>query len=206
MFESIPESVRQRMQQLEEVDRLDRIDGTAHDLRLRQVSRETGRFLAIMAAVSPEGSWLEIGTSAGYSALWISLAGRERNRKLVSYEIMPEKIKMARETIRIASIEDWVELRVGDGLAGLVAADDLAFCFLDADKEGGLAYFEQVIPRLVLGGLFLVDNAISHQARLKPVLDKAFTDPYLDCSIVPVGKGVLISRRNQKAIDPVKDD
>ena len=65
MFHSIKPSILARMHYLEEIDRRDRQDGTPRLQRLRQVPAETGRFLAILAAIAPDGPCLEIGTSAG---------------------------------------------------------------------------------------------------------------------------------------------
>ena len=69
MFDDIPERVRDRMRHLEEVDARDRTDGTPRQERLRQLPPETGRFIALLAAMAPPGQVVEIGTSAGYSTL-----------------------------------------------------------------------------------------------------------------------------------------
>ena len=74
MFHGIPEPVINQMRRLEALDAADRQDGTPRLRRLRQVSPETGRFLAMLLAAAPGGQVLEIGTSAGYSALWLALA------------------------------------------------------------------------------------------------------------------------------------
>ena len=73
MFHNIAEKVRKRMEHLEKIDSNDRIDGTPRLKRLRQIPPETGKFISILAASAPEGDFIEIGTSAGYSTLWIAL-------------------------------------------------------------------------------------------------------------------------------------
>ena len=90
------------MRRLEGIDARDRIDGTPRQQRLRQVPIETGRFLAIMAANSPPGHLVEIGTSGGYSTLWLSLAGRLSGRKVTTFEILEEKASRAAETFKAA--------------------------------------------------------------------------------------------------------
>ena len=99
-----------RMRELEGRDALDRNDGTALVDRLRQIPPETGQFLALLAASTPPGDWIEIGTSAGYSSMWIALACRERGRTLTTFEILAAKAAMARETIEAAQIGDVVRL------------------------------------------------------------------------------------------------
>ncbi|MFX1452106.1 MAG: O-methyltransferase, partial [Promethearchaeota archaeon] len=69
MFHEIPELIKKRMNYLEELDKEDRVDGTSRMKRLRQIPPETGKFISILAASSPKGEMLEIGTSGGYSAL-----------------------------------------------------------------------------------------------------------------------------------------
>lgn len=66
MFHDLPESIRRQMDELEKKDAADRVDGTARFERLRQIPPVTGKFLALLAASTPDGAWIEIGTSAGY--------------------------------------------------------------------------------------------------------------------------------------------
>ena len=82
--------------------------------RLRQVPPETGKFLALMAAGAPEGEVVEIGTSAGYSTMWIALACEMLGRTLTTFEVLPEKVKMARETFKLVEVEAIVTLVEGD--------------------------------------------------------------------------------------------
>ena len=98
MFHNIPQTILDRMKYLEEIDAHDRADGTDRMKRLRQIPPETGKFLAIMASSVPNGTWLEIGTSAGYSTLWIALAARVCNQRIITFEILPDKIYQAEET------------------------------------------------------------------------------------------------------------
>jgi predicted O-methyltransferase YrrM len=148
-----------------------------------------------MASLAPAGHLIEIGTSAGYSALWLSLACREKGATLVTYELMQEKVRLARETFRVAGVQDVVELVAGDALVYLPHVEKVAFCFLDAEKEIYAACYEEIIPKLVSGGLLIADNAIDHQATLQPVIDRAMHDERIDALILPVGKGELVCRK-----------
>jgi caffeoyl-CoA O-methyltransferase len=195
MFHPIPAAVASRMAYLEERDAADRNDGTPRMQRLRQVPPETGRFLALLAAGAPEGAWLEVGASAGYSALWLSLAARAAGRRLMTFEVLPEKVALARETIELAGVADVVDLIAGDARQHLAAFDNIAFCFLDAEKEVYGQVYELVVPRLVAGGLLVADNAINHREALQPMLDRALSDERVDALVVPVGKGELVCRK-----------
>ena len=196
MFHDIPKAVLDRMHHLEAIDTQDRTDGTSRLERLRQIPAETGRFLALCMASAPLGNCVEIGTSAGYSALWLALACRAADRKLTTFELLDEKIAMARETFRISDVEDVVTLVEGDARTHLVDCSDIAFCFLDAEKEVYDDCYELVVPKLVSGGLLVADNATSHAGDLKPMLDRALADTRVDAVVVPIGKGELVCRKN----------
>lgn len=195
MFNNISNPILNRMVELEAVDTRDRMDGTPRMQRLRQIPPETGRFLALMAASAPEGKFIEIGTSAGYSALWISLALRDHSAKLHTFEVLPEKVELAEETFRLAQVEEQIELVFDDARKHLADIHQIAFCFLDAEKEVYKDCYDLVVPNLVPGGLLLADNAINHQVTLQPFLDLAEQDLRVDALIVPIGKGLLLCRK-----------
>lgn len=196
MFHNLPTAVAQRMQFLETQDAQDRQDGTPHLQRLRQIPPETGKFLALLAANTPAGAWLEVGTSAGYSALWLSLAAAGNGRSLTTFELLPEKIALAQETFRLAGVTHLIEQVAGDARHCLSQYGQIAFCFLDAEKELYADVYDLVVPRLVPGGLLVADNAISHAAALQPFIDRVLADPRVDALVVPIGKGLLLCRKN----------
>jgi predicted O-methyltransferase YrrM len=195
MFNDIPGRILNRMKYLEEIDARDRSDGTTRMKRLRQISPEVGKFIALLAAVVPEGQNIEIGTSAGYSTLWLSLACKALGRKLSTYEILDEKAEMSRETFSAAGVGDVVDFLHSDILAHLPNLKNIAFCFLDAEKEIYGQCYEAVVPKLIPGGILVADNAISHETTLRPMLDRALTDDRVDALIVPIGQGELVCRR-----------
>ncbi len=195
MFHEIPEAMLARMRELERINSRDRTDGTPHQKRLRQISPEVGRFIALLAAGAPAGRWLEIGTSAGYSTLWLALACRATGRKITTYEILSDKAALARETFDAAGVWDVVELVHGDALDRLPGLKDVAFCFLDAEKEIYGRCYDALAPAMVPGGILIADNFISHQVELQPVLDRALEDTRVDALMVPIGSGELVCRK-----------
>jgi predicted O-methyltransferase YrrM len=195
MFHDMLQEMLDRMHHLEEIDARDRRDGTPRMQRLRQIPPVTGRFLALLAAGAPDGACVEIGTSAGYSTLWLALACRESGRRVTTFELFEEKAVLARETFRLAGVEDVVELVVGDAREHLPRIENIAFCFLDAEKHVYGACYEAVVPNLVPGGLLVADNAINQRDELQEMLDRALSDERVDALIVPVGKGELVCRR-----------
>lgn len=195
MFEAISPSMLARMQELEAIDLRDRTDGTPHSKRLRQVPPDAARFIAILAAAAPAGPCIEIGTSAGYSTLWLALAARATRRRVTTFEIDPAKCALARETFAVAGVADLVDLIPGDALTQLANYRGIGFCFLDAEKDIYDSCFDLVVPRMATGGLLIADNAISHQRELRPLLDRALSDPRVDSVLVPIGTGDLVCRK-----------
>jgi predicted O-methyltransferase YrrM len=187
--------MHERMKYLEDIDNRDRTDGTEKPNRLRQIPRETGKFIALLAANCPEGEFIEIGTSAGYSSLWISLALRNRKERLKTYEILPEKVSLAKETFAVSGVSDGIELIEGDFLQKHKGIVKIAFCFLDCEKNLYEKCFDIVSEKLVSGGLLIADNAISHFESLRVMIFKAENDKRFDCLTVPIGEGEFICRR-----------
>ncbi len=195
MFHDIPNSIQERMNYLRTLDAADRKDGTPLLQRLRQVPPETGKFLALIASNAPKGQFIEIGTSGGYSTLWIILSCMKIERKIKTFEVLKEKVQLAKETFRVAQVEPYVELIFGDARDYLEKTEEIAFCFLDAEKEYYKASYDLIIPKMVKGAFLIADNAISHKEDLKPMLNQAMTDKRIDSLIVPIGSGLLFCRK-----------
>jgi len=183
------------MRYLKSLDEKDRQNGTPPLKRLRQIPPETGKFIALLAATAPRGTYLEIGTSAGYSALWLALACRKLGRKLVTFEVLKEKAQLAKETFEEAKVKEVIQLITGDAREYLHNYKDVSFCFLDPEKEVYLECYEKLIPNMVEGGLLVADNAISHKDVLKPMLQRALNDPRVDALVVPIDRGELVCRK-----------
>jgi len=191
----MPEPMLARMAQLEEIDARDRKDGTARLERLRQVPREVGRFVALLAAGAPPGRWIEIGTSAGYSTLWLALACREVGARVTTFEVLDAKAALARETFALAGVDDVVEFVHADVREHLAALDGIAFCFLDSEKADYGELYQAVVPGLVPGGLLVADNAVGFEDVMQPMLDGARADRRVDAVLVRFLTGQLICRK-----------
>ncbi|WP_243364542.1 O-methyltransferase [Fundidesulfovibrio terrae] len=194
MFHDLSPAMLERMRVLEARDAEDRTDGTPHADRLRQIPPDTGKFLAILAASTPEGDWVEVGSGAGYSAMWLSLACKAKGRGLTTYELSEKKAALARETLRLAGIESQVELVQGDALEELEKRRGVAFAFLDAERSILAPCYELLLTRMVPGGIICADNVISHKHQIEDFLAMIPQDSRVDSVIVPIGSGVLVCR------------
>lgn len=195
MFHNIPSEILSRMKYLEDIDKKDRENGTEPLKRLRQIPPEIGKFLAILACNCPKRNFIEIGTSAGYSTMWLSLAAKEKGFKITTFEKQPEKIALAKETFKSAGIEQYIDLVEGDAIEYLKKIDNISFCFLDAEKETYEECYELIKDKIIQNGMIVADNAISHYETMKPMIDKVMKNTKFDSLIVPIGLGELICRR-----------
>jgi caffeoyl-CoA O-methyltransferase len=192
----VPPPIRAVMATLEARDAADRIDGTPRSRRLRAISPEVGRFLVTLALVGRSRTIVEVGTSAGYSTLWLAVAAERTDGRVITFETDPAKVGLARSTFVEAGVEGRVELRPIDGAVGLatfVGTVDLVF--LDAEKEDYVRLLEPAIEALRPGGLLVADNLVSHEAELAGFRETALRDPRLAGLVVPIGRGELVAVR-----------
>ena len=151
----------------------------SHDDSMLAITNDTGKFLNILLSAINCNRVLEIGTSVGYSTLWIALTllqNRENltnlKRSILTIENSPSKIRRASKNFEDAGVTDMVEIVEGNALEILaklpekIKSDSIwgnklfDFVFLDADKENLVRYFDLVIPVVRKGGLIVTDNIL----------------------------------------------
>jgi predicted O-methyltransferase YrrM len=196
MFHDIPDTMLACMRTLESADAEERRLKVPAPQRLCAVPPETGRFLAILAAAAPPGALIEIGTSGGYSTLWLTRAALLRKQQVQSFEISPAKLAIARDTFARAGVNDLVRITEGDVREFLADHEPVGFCFMDHDKTQYLECYERLLSILVKGGILAIDNILSHKEVLAPFVNHVMADPRVDAEVIPIGKGVLVARRN----------
>ena len=192
----VSDGVRTVMAELEARDAADREDGTPQVRRLRAIRPEVGELLVTLVVALGARTIVEMGTSSGYSTLWLATGARRTGGRVVTFEVDPAKVELARGTFAAAGVEDVVELRHADGAAGLAgfrSAADLVF--LDAEKADYLRALEPAIAALRPGGLLVADNLVSHAADLEEFRAAALADPRLTGLVVPIGRGELVAAR-----------
>jgi caffeoyl-CoA O-methyltransferase len=188
VFHDISANMQQVMRALEEQ--------TARDQRsLRSVAVDVGRCLSLLAMTAPQGPFLELGSSGGYSSLWLSLAARAKGVTLTTVDLDEKKVALARENIFRAGAGGSVEVFHGNALDYATRFEDIAFCFSDIEPpEANAEVYEQVVPRLVSGGWLVIDNVTSPRVQTE-LLKRAQNDARVDCVLLPFPKGDLICRK-----------
>jgi caffeoyl-CoA O-methyltransferase len=165
---------------------------------MMNVPLEDGRLLRLLAEAIGAKHVVEIGTSNGYSGLWILLALRTTGGKLTTYEINRERAALARENFSRAGVGDIVTIVEGDAHEELPKLkEEIDMLFLDADKEGYIDYLNKLMPLVRPGGLIVAHNM--NMAQADPNYVKAITtNPDLETLFLHMegaGVGVTLKKR-----------
>ncbi len=141
---------------------------------------EDGRLLRLLVESMDARNVVEIGTSNGYSGIWLCLGLRTTDGKLVTYEIDARRAGLARENFKRAGVESMITLVEGDAHQEVTKlSEPIDLLFLDADKAGYVDYLKKLLPLLRPGGLVVGHNMV--QPPPDPAYLEAITsDPALD--------------------------
>lgn len=187
----------------------------SHNDSMLAITSDTGKFLSILLSAINCNRVLEIGTSVGYSTLWMALSLLQNQesrtnlkRSILTIENSPSKIKRARKNFEDAGVMDMVEIVEGNALEILVQlpekikSDSLwgnklfDFVFLDADKENLTRYFDLVIPLIRRGGLIVTDNILlpeDYRPSMIEYVNHVRENKDIQSVTVPIGYGEEVS-------------
>jgi caffeoyl-CoA O-methyltransferase len=192
----IDAKVRAVLDRLQRQDALERQQELPRRKRLRQVTPDVGRFLHTLVLCTRPRFILEIGTSGGYSTMWLATAASSVDSTVVTLEIDPSKVQLATSNLHEAGLDDAVAIVQTDAFDYLRdRRDPVDFVFLDAEKEDYVRFLELIVPLLPAGGLLVADNLISAAAELAEFRQRAESDPRLSAVVVPIGRGELLAAR-----------
>ena len=148
---------------------------------MMNIPPEDGRVLRLLTEAVGAKHVVEIGTSNGYSGIWLCLALRTTGGKLTTFEIDEGRAKLARENFKRAGVEKLVTLVMGDAHENVTKIKEpIDVLFIDADKEGYIDYLKKLLPRVKPGGLILAHNAMSLAKQMHDYLEAVTTNPGLD--------------------------
>jgi len=167
-----------------------------HGDRLRNLEPETASLVSVLVRASGRTCLLEVGTSNGYSTIWLAWAVAQTGGRLVSIELDPGRQRMADVNLRRAGVRDHVDLRLGDAtgvVENLVGPFDLVF--FDADRLSAPAQLKLLLPKLAPDVMLFADNVLSHPEEIAGYLEALEGLVGFDRLIVPVGKGLSIAYR-----------
>ena len=167
---------------------------TDRSWRMLNITPDTGQWLRILVRATGARRILEVGTSNGYSTLWLAWAATETDGHVTTLERSADKAALARANFERAGLVGWITIREGAALDTLKTLDGpFDLIFLDADRASYHAYADLLLPLLRVGGLLVTDNVVSHAHELGDFLARLKQDPALDSVTVPVGNGEEIT-------------
>ena len=140
----------------------------------------------------------EIGTSNGYSTIWLSHAVKQTGGHVTSFEFWEKRIVLAEANLEYCSLREYVDIIQGSALDSLKKIDrttSIDFVLIDANKKEYIKYFEQIHPMLKVGGMFVADNVISHKQSVQEFLDTVENHPDYKVHYVEYDGGLLVGEK-----------
>lgn len=185
---------------LEELERFGRANDGAISERPRRmlnITRDTGEFLAVLVRSALARRVLEIGTSNGYSTLWLASAAAAIGGSVTTVELSEYKAELASKNFERSGLSSRIALVREDAgrVLGRSADGAFDFIFLDAERPEYPGWWPELKRVLRPGGLLVVDNAASHAAEVAPFVALVKADPEFATSLVPVGNGEFLAAR-----------
>ena len=166
--------------------------------KMLNITRDTGELLALLVQTRGAQAVLEIGTSNGYSTLWLAEAVKRLDGRVTTIELDESKRAMAALNFEHAGLEPWIDQLAGEAGSLLPSLPTAGYqlIFLDSDRQHYQGWWPEIRRLLAPRGLLVVDNAISHESEMRDWMAQVRRDPDFLTSLVPVGKGeFLVVRR-----------
>lgn len=187
---------------------LDRIyeDGQKHDSgnhpheeKMLNITPDTGKFLSILIRAVKAKKVLEIGTSNGYSTIWLADAVSKMDGSVTTIEVSPVKHAIAVQNFKESGLKDYINPILQDAVNFLSTCGNgsFDFLFLDAERPQYRLYLQSLDRVLKINGLLVVDNAISPKPyELAELIDFISRSGRYDSQVIEIGKGELLALKH----------
>lgn len=162
--------------------------------RYRNIEPDSAYYIAMLIRIQQSKQILEIGTSTGYSTLWMADAAQVTAAQLTTLEIDPARTAQAKCYAQELNLDQYINFWVGDAQIYLEQCQQqYDLILLDAERDAYLGYWpylQQILnPQ---GGVLIVDNVISHAAEVKSLITEIKNDSRFMCTTLPLGAGLLM--------------
>jgi caffeoyl-CoA O-methyltransferase len=178
-------------------------------ISVMQIAPDQGAFMTLLCRAIGASEAIELGTFTGYSAICIA-RGLAPGGRLIACELSEEFAVTAARNLEAAGVADRVEIRIGpaiDTLREFPERELFDFGFIDADKPGYPAYYDELLPRMRAGGLILVDNVLQggdvirddadgdSVTAIRRLNDTIAADGRVDSAMVAIADGLMLARK-----------
>ena len=166
--------------------------------RFRNVEPPTAELLGVLIRATGACRILELGTSNGYSTIWLADAAEATGGKVVTVDVDADRTDLARRKLVEAGLGERVELRTEDAAETLARSADTEweFVFLDAERPAYPGYVPDLVRTLAPRGLLAVDNVRSHEHELAEFTSLIKHEPALTQTVIPAGAGLRLAVRD----------
>jgi predicted O-methyltransferase YrrM len=170
---------------------------------LLSVGRSTGMLLNLLIKESKSRSILELGTSYGYSTIWLAEAAQETGGTVLSLELHPYKLEHAHRKLNEVGLASIVKFQQGDARETLkLLAGPFDFVLMDLWKDMYVACLDLLLPKLCTGALVVADNMLRPEAARQDAeayRRRVRSTERFESVLLPVGSGIELSRYLQPA-------
>lgn len=171
-------------------------DATQSDrlMRYRNIEPESAEFIAMLIRIQGSKNILEIGTSTGYSTLWLADAAKVTQAKITTLEIDAQRSSDAKIHAQNLSVDDVIDFWIGDAKEFLKSSNEYYdFILLDAERDAYIEYWQYLQKMLnAKGGVLIIDNVISHADQVVDFIRLIQKDDRFITSTIPLGAGLFM--------------
>lgn len=163
------------------------------------VSHQTGNFINMLIKLSNTKNVLELGTSNGYSGLWIADALKQTGGHLTTIEFWEKRQCLAREYFEYCDLSNIATFKIGQAYDVIKdeIKEEFDMVFIDANKQEYVKFFEVVHPLLKRGGVILADNILSHAKKVQPFVDAISAHEDYQVQILDLPDGLLMAYKKE---------
>jgi predicted O-methyltransferase YrrM len=193
----LPADVRELLAELEAFGRENDEREADRSNKMLNLEPETAALVDILVRSAHRRRILEIGTSNGYSTIWLAAAARELGGNIISIDRDPAKHSAARANLQRAGLSQFVDLRTGEAHDVLARLDGpLDAVLFDADRTTAAEQLQLLLPKLAREVLVLADNVLSHPGEIAAYLAEIESRDDFQTATINVGKGLHIAYRS----------
>jgi predicted O-methyltransferase YrrM len=164
-------------------------------LRFRSVDPPVAELLGVLVRARNAQHILEIGTSSGYSTIWLADAAEQTDGTVLTVDTDGERTELARKNLQNAGVLDRVTLRTEDAAAALSSyrSGHWEFIFLDAERPEYPKYLPDLVRSLAPHGVLAIDNVLSHENELVEFTRMIEAEPKFTQTVVAIGAGLRVA-------------
>jgi predicted O-methyltransferase YrrM len=183
------------LSELEEFGKTNDAENTERSHRMLNITPDTGQFLAVLVRALGARHVLEIGTSNGYSTIWLAEAAQTVSGTITTVESSEYKIRLATKNFERSGLATIITLIHDDASGILARSPDASFdlIFLDSERSLYSVWWPNLKRLLKTPGLLVADNAISHASEMASFISMVELDETFTTSLVPVGNGEFLA-------------